>query len=260
VKHRLAALALSLVVIAGLVHASVLPASACACVPLTQNGALQTVLSQNDGLIVEGALAPSDPADPSWSRRFNVDTVYFGDAPPQIVLAMREPSVIEPFDPTGYLDSTAPDCTYIILGQTGERYLLFLRADASGAYEPLGCDSFAIQDEARDSYYAQLRAAIRNGTDAHPPDTTIVNPTLAPTLPIIPSKGTPIPGSDSRPPSEYLRASTTEPPAAANAATAGETSGDKDVPWQILLPGAFIIPIAVLLCFSFFVRRRGGGH
>jgi hypothetical protein len=36
--------------------------------------------------------------------------------------------------------------------------------------------------------------------------------------------------------------------------------GDKDVPWQILLPGAFIIPIAVLLCFSFFVRRRGGGH
>jgi hypothetical protein len=37
-------------------------------------------------------------------------------------------------------------------------------------------------------------------------------------------------------------------------------AGDKDVPWQILLPGAFIIPIAVLLGFSFFVRRRGGGH
>ncbi len=37
-------------------------------------------------------------------------------------------------------------------------------------------------------------------------------------------------------------------------------AGDKDIPWQILLPGAFIIPIAVLLCFSFFVRRRGGGH
>jgi hypothetical protein len=35
---------------------------------------------------------------------------------------------------------------------------------------------------------------------------------------------------------------------------------DKDIPWQILLPGAFIIPIAVLLGFSFFVRRRGGGH
>jgi hypothetical protein len=37
-------------------------------------------------------------------------------------------------------------------------------------------------------------------------------------------------------------------------------AGDKDVPWQILLPGAFVIPIAVLLGFSFFVRRRGGGH
>jgi hypothetical protein len=38
------------------------------------------------------------------------------------------------------------------------------------------------------------------------------------------------------------------------------TAGDKDVPWQILLPGAFVIPIAVLLGFSFLVRRRGGGH
>jgi hypothetical protein len=37
-------------------------------------------------------------------------------------------------------------------------------------------------------------------------------------------------------------------------------AGDKDIPWQILLPGAFIIPIAVLFGFSFFVRRRGGGH
>jgi hypothetical protein len=37
-------------------------------------------------------------------------------------------------------------------------------------------------------------------------------------------------------------------------------AGDKDVPWQILLPCAFIIPIAVLIGFSFLVRRRGGGH
>jgi hypothetical protein len=37
-------------------------------------------------------------------------------------------------------------------------------------------------------------------------------------------------------------------------------TGDKDVPVYILLPLAFIIPIAVLLGFSFFVRRRGGGH
>ena len=36
--------------------------------------------------------------------------------------------------------------------------------------------------------------------------------------------------------------------------------GDKDVPWQVLLPAAFLIPIGVLLGFSFFVRRRGGGH
>jgi hypothetical protein len=255
VKHRIAALAFSLVAIVGLLHTSVVPASACACVPLTQDGNLQAVLVRNDRLMVEGTLAPSDPTDPSWSRRFNVDTVYFGDAPPQIVLAMREPSVIEPFDPAGYLDSTAPDCTYIILGQTGERYLLFLRADASGAYEPLGCDSFAINDEAHDTYYRDLHTAIQNSASEHPPDAALVNPTLAPTLPIIPSKGTPIPGSNSRPPSEYLRASTTEPPAAANA-----TAGDKEVPWQIQLPGAFIIPIAVLLGFSFFVRRRGAGH
>jgi hypothetical protein len=36
-------------------------------------------------------------------------------------------------------------------------------------------------------------------------------------------------------------------------------TGDKDVPWQILLPGAFIIPIAVLLIFS-RIKPRGGGH
>ena len=36
-------------------------------------------------------------------------------------------------------------------------------------------------------------------------------------------------------------------------------AGDKDVPWQILLPGAFIVPIAVLVIFS-RIKPRGGGH
>jgi hypothetical protein len=259
VRQRVAALAISLVAVAGLLHTSVLPASACACVPLTQDGNLQTVFSHNDRLIVDGALAPSDPGDPAWARRFDVNTVYNGETPPQIILAMREPSVIEPFDRTGYLDSTAPDCTYIILGETGERYLLFLRADASGAYEPLGCDSFAIQDEARNSYYADLHTAIQNADDEHPPDATLVNPTLAPTLPIIPSKGTPIPNSNSRPPGEYLPAPTATFPPAVDAVPAAQTS-DKDVPVDILLPLAFIIPIGVLLGFSFLTKRRGGGH
>jgi hypothetical protein len=258
-KQRLVALTISLVALAGLLHTSVLPASACACVPLTQDSNLQTVLSHNDRLIVEGALAPSDPGDPAWARRFDVDTAYLGDAPSQIVLAMREPSVIEPFDPTGYLDSTAPDCTYIILGETGERYLLFLRADASGAYEPLGCDSFAIQDEARNSYYAGLHTAIQSATDEHPPDAALVNPTLAPALPIIPAKGTPIPNSNSRPPSEYLLAPTATFPPAVDAVPAAQTS-DKDVPVYILLPLAFVIPLGVLLGFSFLTKRRGGGH
>jgi hypothetical protein len=39
-----------------------------------------------------------------------------------------------------------------------------------------------------------------------------------------------------------------------------EAAGDKDVPVFILLPLAFIIPLGVLLGFSFLTRRRGGGH
>lgn len=35
-------------------------------------------------------------------------------------------------------------------------------------------------------------------------------------------------------------------------------ASDKDVPVYILLPLAFVIPLGVLLGFSFF--RRGGGH
>ena len=38
------------------------------------------------------------------------------------------------------------------------------------------------------------------------------------------------------------------------------TAGDKDVPVAILLPLAFIIPLGVLLGFSFLTKRRSGGH
>jgi hypothetical protein len=38
------------------------------------------------------------------------------------------------------------------------------------------------------------------------------------------------------------------------------SAGDKDVPVYILLPLAFIIPLGVLLGFSFLTKRRGGGH
>ena len=41
--------------------------------------------------------------------------------------------------------------------------------------------------------------------------------------------------------------------------TSDASAGDKDVPWQILLPGAFIIPISVLVIFS-RIKPRGGGH
>jgi hypothetical protein len=37
-------------------------------------------------------------------------------------------------------------------------------------------------------------------------------------------------------------------------------AGDRDLPVYILLPLAFIIPLGMLLGFSFLTRRRGGGH
>jgi hypothetical protein len=37
-------------------------------------------------------------------------------------------------------------------------------------------------------------------------------------------------------------------------------AGDEDLPVYILLPLAFIIPLGVLLGFSFLTKRRGGGH
>lgn len=36
-------------------------------------------------------------------------------------------------------------------------------------------------------------------------------------------------------------------------------SGDKDLPAYIILPMAFLVPIAVLVVFS-LIKPRGGGH
>jgi hypothetical protein len=37
-------------------------------------------------------------------------------------------------------------------------------------------------------------------------------------------------------------------------------AGNKDLPVYIILPAAFLVPLAVLVIWTFAIRPKGGGH
>ena len=43
------------------------------------------------------------------------------------------------------VDDLDPDCSYYVIGQPGERYLLFLRSQPDGTYVPGGCSSVSLR-------------------------------------------------------------------------------------------------------------------
>ena len=219
--RRIIAFTFTAMTVAALLQTSFTPAWACTCLPALENGQLAQEYGSYD-LIVEGAIAPRGDGDPVTQLRFDIDTAFKGDAPAQVRLEMGYFVVDQPTPTTGELDSLGPDCKYAIYGGPGEKYVLFLSADGSGAYRPGGCGSFALVTAQQYSYYRDVYDVL----------TALLT--------------SPTPGSI---------------PAAGGQPLQADASDGSELPTYIILPAAFLVPLAVLFIWTFVIRPKGGdGH
>jgi len=163
---------LSILALAGMMWGSVTPARACSCAPGSKlaESKLAEVISftfERNSLVILGAVAASD----SDRMQIDVETVYDGQPVKRITLN-------QPADP-GYsgdvseVELLGGDCSYTLLGEPGERYLLALKPYlVDGAYTPEGCTSWSMRliegDEALSRYFEAVIEAATGGLAPSP--------------------------------------------------------------------------------------------
>ena len=236
--RRLATATLSLLLSVAALYSSAAPAAACRCLPLTETEAVRTAMEVH-GLVVEGVIAPDQGDVAAEHIRFQPEVLYAGDASGEIVLGHTWEQTLY------YADSDAlailgGDCSYLLLGDPGDRYVLFLRAAANGTYAPMGCSSFALGEsevppnDSLQQRYDAIKLVSGGGTvvEEAPPEDVPVSPDDS--------------GGDG------LGSQPGDTPPQEEPAEPGAST-----PWAIILPIAFAIPLAVLVVPA-LIRRRGG--
>lgn len=155
--------ALALAVTAALLWQSATPAQACDCGPPTDEEALREFIQRYD-LVILGAVAES----PSPQMQFDVERVYVGSRVSRVTL--DQPSRPGKGDNSGLLELSRGDCSYTLLGEPGERYLLTLyRATDGATYRASSCGSRSFELVNRvpgvASYFSAIEAITGGGID-----------------------------------------------------------------------------------------------
>ncbi len=236
--RRLASVTLSLLVSVAALYSSVAPAAACRCLPITETNDVRDAMELH-GLVVEGVIASGQADVVTEHIRFQPEVLYAGDVSGEIVLDQTWEQAEQFADSDAYA-VLGGDCSYWLIGDPGDRYVLFLRAAENGMYSPAGCLSFALGEfevppyDSLQQRYDAIKLISSGGTvvgEAPPED-----------VPLSPDDS----GGDGLVP-EPGEAPPQDEPAEPNEST----------PWAVILPIAFAIPLAVLVVPA-LLRRRGG--
>jgi len=238
--RRLATVTLSLLLSVAALYSSVAPAAACSCAPVTETEQVRDVMEYY-GLVVEGVIAPDQRVVATEHIRFQPEILYEGDVSGEIALDQTWEHALS-YPGSGYSEFSS-DCRYFLLGDPGDRYVLFLRATESGMYSsPAGCASFALGEiEASfwpDGMLQQRYDAIKLISDGG----TVVEEAPPQDVPVSPEDS----GGDG-PAAQPGEAPPKDEPAEPGAST----------PWAVILPIAFAIPLAVLVVPALIRRRTG---
>jgi len=164
-------IALVLSIVIGFTVAPIDQREACACsclVPKT-DADFQEVIDYYD-LVLVGSIAAHDPTSPYPDRvHIAVEKMYKGPVIRDVALGQpvdlatdlpgRRSSVIEQ-----QIEHLNPDCSYTLLGEPGERYLLFLKSQPDGTYEPGGCSSSALRSDRAEAYLEPVENLTGGGT------------------------------------------------------------------------------------------------
>jgi hypothetical protein len=140
------ALVLSVAIGYSLVSIGQHEAYACSCAQLQTDADFERIIDAYD-LVLVGSIAPPEPESAHPDKvHIAVEKVYKGPSVLEIALDQsvdslsgRETTQLPPTEQQ--VEVLGPDCSYTLLGQPGERYLLFLKSRPSGTYEPGGCSS-----------------------------------------------------------------------------------------------------------------------
>ncbi|MEX0800590.1 MAG: hypothetical protein WD379_05170 [Dehalococcoidia bacterium] len=207
-------LPLAAIAVAGALSAPLHPAHACSCAfPFTEEQVREAMGYYDAAVLASIASTPNES-----NLQVDVETVYKGDPGERITL--EQPIDLPPdFEGDG-LAYLGADCSFALLGQPGERYVLFLTAaDGGSTYAPSGCASFPLAwtettEEFRAYHDSLERIAGTDAPAAPPEDDTLPQPWQAPT--------------DSGP----------------------------DVPWLPIIGGAAAAGVALLAAGAWLLRRR----
>jgi hypothetical protein len=133
----------------------------------------QQIMDAYDLVLIGSIAAPEPQSAHPNNVHVSVEKVYKGPTPSVVVIDQPIDSGIPPaalID--GEVESLGPDCSYTLLGQPGERYLLFLTSRPNGTYEPGGCSSSALR-ASRSKDWLQPLDRLTGGVPAAPPDTGV---------------------------------------------------------------------------------------
>ncbi len=236
--RRLATVALSLLLSVAALYSSVTPAAACRCLPITETEAVRDAMEFHS-LVVEGVIAAGQGDVAAEHVRFQPEVLYAGDVSGEIVLDQTWEQA-QPYADSDAYAVLGGDCSYSLIGDPGDRYVLFLRAVGGGRYAPAGCTSFVIGEIEALPYESlqQRYDAIKLISDGG----TVVGEALPEDVPVSSEDS----GGDV-PAAQPGEAPPQDEPAEPNEST----------PWAIILPIAFAIPLAVLVVPALLLRRGG---
>ena len=225
--RKLTAVTLSLLLSVAALYSSAAPASACRCLPITDTDDVSNAMSLSD-LVVEGVIASGQGTAAPESIYFQPEVVYVGSMTGEIELNQT-------WEQTLYYDDSdtdaivGGDCSYLLIGDPGDRYLLFLTTADGGTYAPDGCSSFGL-----DESDSPLTDSAQQQYDA---------------IKIISEGGTVV----------VLPVSSDDSDGGGSAAQPQDEPSEESLatPWAVVLPLAFLIPLAVILVPAFIIRRHG---
>ncbi|MCH8052264.1 MAG: hypothetical protein IIC86_09630 [Chloroflexi bacterium] len=259
--RRLATVTLTLLVSVAALYSSVAPVAACSCAPVNEVEEVRLVM-EHYGLVVEGAIAPRQEDATTDYIRLYPEILYVGDVSGEIVLTQTWAQAIS-VRGSGAYSYLGADCSYSLIGDPGDRYVLFLVAAENGRYAPTGCASFALGEIAAQPFgsgdwlqqrYDAIKFISGGGTivEEAPPEDVPVSPDD--------SGGTVV---EEAPP-EDVPVSPEDSAGDGPASQPGDTPSHDEptdhtesTPWAVVLPLAFAIPLAVLFVPAFLRRRAG---
>jgi hypothetical protein len=213
-------LPLAAIAIAAALSAPLQPAHACSCAFPSTEEQVREAMGYYDAAVLASI---AEPASGGPKLKVDVETAYMG--PDLGRITIEQPADVVPDSGSGGLAHLGADCSFALLGEPGERYVLFLTSTGADAYRAGGCSSFPLAwaetSEPFQAFYDALQRLESAESDPAPPPAAT-------------------PEDDARP----------EP------WQAPSRSGD-DTPWLPIVAGAALSGAALLAAGGWLLRRRG---